>query len=312
MKEPVDIYKYEFQLPEKYKEMALQELREDDNRRLQALEQFKEWILKNPNIKRCPEGKPHLFSQHSWKWFLNLYIGLLTELMSVKLNHLLLKSSLPNQKKKMKKIMIFKNSDLHFNDFFKKPDLFADINPHHFIFIAVLDAVFLLRFLRPKKFSVQQACEMFENGLFFRQLYPTLFTELDILSPKLSALFDCGYLTALPERDELGRQIVIARVSSIDPNGKFSAFDIMKLNIIIFGYLLGEEETQIGGFVYIVDNSQITMKHASILSFTEIKLWTQMIHTITPARMKEIHMINLPHFTAAVLEFFLKFLSKKL
>lgn len=171
--------------------------------------------------------------------------------------------------------------------------------------------MFLLRFLRPKKFSVQLACEILENGLIFRQLYPNLFTELDILSPKLSALFDSGYLTPIKERDEFGRLIVIARVSAVDPN-KFSAYDIMRLNIMFFGYLLGEEETQIAGFVYIIDNSCITLKHASIFSFMDIKLWTQMVQSATPARMKEIHMINLPSYTATILEFFLKVLSKKL
>lgn len=66
MEEPVDIYKYEFKLGEKYKEIAKNELREDDSRRLQALEQFKEWILKHPNIKRCPHGKQSLKSLDLW------------------------------------------------------------------------------------------------------------------------------------------------------------------------------------------------------------------------------------------------------
>jgi hypothetical protein len=226
--ETLDISEYKFNLPEKYRVIAENELREDDNRRKQALEQFKEWIIKHPNIKRCPH-----------------------------------------------------------------------------------DAVFLLRFLRAKKFSVQQACELLETGLILRQLQPTLYCNLDIMNPKMSALLDTGYLTPLKERDEYGRRIVIARVSSVDPN-KFTAYDIMRLNILFFGYLLGEEESQIAGFVYIIDNSNITLKHASIFSFMDIKTWTHMVQHATPCRMKEIHMINLPSYTTTILEFFLKLLSKKL
>lgn len=169
----------------------------------------------------------------------------------------------------------------------------------------------MLQFLRAKKYSVPIACEMLETGMIARQIYPNLYKNLDILQPALSELYDIGYLTALKERDDLGRKIVIARVASVDPN-KHSAADIMRLNMIFFGCLLSEEESQIAGFVYIIDNSDITLKHASIFSFMDIKIWTHLVQNATPCRMKEIHMINLPSYTTTVLEFFLKVLSKKL
>lgn len=48
---------YVCQLPESEKKKALEELREDDNIREQSLQQFREWINKHPNIKRCRTGK---------------------------------------------------------------------------------------------------------------------------------------------------------------------------------------------------------------------------------------------------------------
>lgn len=169
----------------------------------------------------------------------------------------------------------------------------------------------MLQFLRAKKYSVQIACELLETGMMARQLYPNLYSNLDILDPQLSALFDSGYLVPLKERDSLGRKVVIARVAAVDPN-KFTAADIMRINMIFFGCLLAEEESQIAGFVYIIDNSNITLKHASIFSFMDIKIWTHLIQNATPCRMKEIHMISLPSYTTTILEFFLKILSKKL
>lgn len=47
---------YVCQLSEGVKKTALEELREDENIRDQSLEQFREWINKHPNIKRCRTG----------------------------------------------------------------------------------------------------------------------------------------------------------------------------------------------------------------------------------------------------------------
>ena len=42
---------------EKVLNIAKKEVREDDNRREQALVQFREWIDKHPAIKRCRTGE---------------------------------------------------------------------------------------------------------------------------------------------------------------------------------------------------------------------------------------------------------------
>ena len=40
-------------LNSQFKQIAKDELREDDNIRTQALAQFREWIAKHPHIRRC-------------------------------------------------------------------------------------------------------------------------------------------------------------------------------------------------------------------------------------------------------------------
>jgi hypothetical protein len=45
------------ELSEFYKTKALQELREEDLRRSQALEQFRDWISKQGFIQHCRTGK---------------------------------------------------------------------------------------------------------------------------------------------------------------------------------------------------------------------------------------------------------------
>lgn len=47
------IDQYKFELSDQFRNLAKDELREDDNVRLQAMEQLKDWIEKNPYIKNC-------------------------------------------------------------------------------------------------------------------------------------------------------------------------------------------------------------------------------------------------------------------
>ncbi|XP_058122033.1 clavesin-2-like [Anopheles ziemanni] len=52
-KRPESYEKYEFTLPEQYRKLALEELREDDEIREQSLAQMREWIAKHPYIRKC-------------------------------------------------------------------------------------------------------------------------------------------------------------------------------------------------------------------------------------------------------------------
>jgi hypothetical protein len=54
---PEEYDSYKFTLPAKYKEIAKEELREDDAIRTHALSQLRDWIAKHPHIKRCRTGE---------------------------------------------------------------------------------------------------------------------------------------------------------------------------------------------------------------------------------------------------------------
>lgn len=72
------------------------------------------------------------------------------------------------------------------------------------------DSLFLLRFLRTKKFSLPLAQEMLERYLTIRQLYPDWFQNLDAYDPDIEAIIDSGYLVPLPERDQHGRKVILS------------------------------------------------------------------------------------------------------
>lgn len=125
---------YECTLSEATRTIARAELREDDATREEALKQFRHWIRKHPNIRRCRT-----------------------------------------------------------------------------------DAVFLLRFLRTKKFSVPMAEEMLERYLTIRQLYPNWFQNLDIEDKDIEAIIDAGYLVPLMQRDRHGRRVILSCAGEYEP-----------------------------------------------------------------------------------------------
>jgi hypothetical protein len=71
-----------------------------------------------------------------------------------------------------------------------------------------IDDLFLLRFLRNKKFSVPMAQQQLLKYLNMRKVMQHLIHNLDFLEPNVKALFENGYIFASPIRDKFGRRTV--------------------------------------------------------------------------------------------------------
>ncbi|XP_011879322.1 PREDICTED: rhophilin-2 [Vollenhovia emeryi] len=209
-------------------ETARLELREDDNTREQALEQFRHWIEKHPAIKQCRT-----------------------------------------------------------------------------------DALFLLRFLRTKKFSLPMAQEMLERYLTVRQLYPHWFQKLDVDDPELEAIIDDGYLVPMLKRDRHGRKVIMSCAGRFDAS-KYSSAHLARIHAIVLEALCDDEKNQVCGYTYLNDESGLTMNHFSTWSFTDIRNLIRCVQNSAPARHKETHLINIPNAVAKILEFGISLLSDKL
>ncbi|EAT36454.1 AAEL011454-PA [Aedes aegypti] len=59
-KSPPSYEPYQFKLSDKFRKLALEELREDDDIREQSLTQMREWIAKHPYIRKCRTDAPFL------------------------------------------------------------------------------------------------------------------------------------------------------------------------------------------------------------------------------------------------------------
>ncbi|XP_039966000.1 clavesin-2 isoform X3 [Bactrocera tryoni] len=173
------------------------------------------------------------------------------------------------------------------------------------------DTLFLLRFLRTKKFSVPDACEMLERYLTIRQLFPQWFSNLDILDPTISEIFDNGYLVPLPQRDDDGRQIILSVAKNFDPY-KYSSVQMARVHSLICEGLLDDEPSQVAGYVYINDESGINMGFASLWSLSDLRNMVKCIQNSTPMRHKATHFVNIPHFANRIIELGVSLLSEKL
>ncbi|XP_066263024.1 clavesin-2-like [Euwallacea similis] len=214
-------------LPEEEKKKALEELREDDNIREQSLEQFREWINKHPNIKKCRT-----------------------------------------------------------------------------------DAPFLLRFLRTKKFSVPQSCEMLERYLTIRQLYPQWFRNLDPEDKDLKEIIEAGYLVPLLERDN-GRLVLFSCAGKFDPH-KYTSADMVRVHSLVTEALMDDEVNQINGYTYINDESGFQMAHISLWSLTDVRNILRCIQNTTPMRHKANHFLNISASAIKLIEFAIGLLNEKL
>lgn len=129
-----------------------------------------------------------------------------------------------------------------------------------------MDSIFLLRFLRFRKYSVPMAQEALERYLLFREgLYGyDWFSNLDYNKPYLSDLLDKGVIVPLQNRDKLGRQVLMFRLAAVDPSVNDIGNIFLTLSTFFFESLLDVEENQIRGINYMGDVTGLQLGHVQI------------------------------------------------
>nr|CAD7264565.1 unnamed protein product [Timema shepardi] len=173
------------------------------------------------------------------------------------------------------------------------------------------NSVFLLRFLRTKKFSIPLAQEMLERYLTIRQMYPDWFRKLDIDEPAVKEIIEAGYLVPLPERDDFGRRVILRCAANFDPY-KYTATDMVRVHSLLVECLMDEEESQVRGYTHINDETGLSMGHISLWSLSDIRKMSKCVQKSTPMRHKSSHFLNIPHYANKIMEFFIMLLNEKL
>ncbi|ODN05727.1 Clavesin-2 [Orchesella cincta] len=174
-----------------------------------------------------------------------------------------------------------------------------------------LDSNFLLRFLRQQKFSVPLAQETLLKYIVMRQQNPHWFHGTGMQDPMVLDLINRGVAFALPKRDKFGRRVLFTVGGGIDPN-RHTAEGVMKAIMVAFESCLEDEENQVRGFSYILDEGGITLNHLSLWNPNEMnKIWG-VCERAMPMRHKRLDFVNLPTIATYVYEFAKGLMTQKL
>jgi len=174
-----------------------------------------------------------------------------------------------------------------------------------------LDANFLLRFLRMQKFEVKESCDILDKYLTMRWHHPSWFQNLDCRDSKLAELIDMGYLLVLPDRDQHGRRVIYSKACAFD-SSRFTTSDMMRAHIMAFETLLTQEENQVRGFTYVLDEQSVTWNQISIWTPSEVSKAFSCCERALPMRHRQIHFLNLPWTMSLIFQFAKSLLSEKL
>lgn len=172
------------------------------------------------------------------------------------------------------------------------------------------DSVFLLRFLRVCKFSVPAACTKLERFIYIHQAYPQWFLKLSLDDAAIREIIDLGWVIPLPEKDELGRQVIFYRSKVIDPL-RHTAAQVMRAQEMVFQALYDDEEVQIAGIVFLFDDTEFSLQHVTMWSLSDIKEITNYISKALPLRQKLFIRAGLPTYARASYDLIRSFLVDK-
>ncbi|XP_070540453.1 alpha-tocopherol transfer protein-like [Ptychodera flava] len=172
------------------------------------------------------------------------------------------------------------------------------------------DVLFILGFLRARKFEVDRAFKLLENWCKARSELTEVFT--DYYPSSVKELLECGVVTMLPTRDQEGRKVGIMRPKKWDVK-KFGVWDVMKIGMMSYDMILRDEETQINGVVDLMDLEGFTMSHLSQFGpRMAMKAAPIMNQDTLPIRMKSMNALNESGFFDALFAIIKPFLKEKI
>ncbi|XP_058837458.1 clavesin-1-like isoform X2 [Topomyia yanbarensis] len=209
------------------------------------------------------------------------------------------------------KYLIKAREELNEHDHIREPALAQMrefIAKHPQIVRCRTDAVFLLRFLRSRKFNLLAASDMLVKYLSCCIREVEFFNEIDpcVLDPVIRqcAMIPLG-------QDSHGRLVVFVRLGKFDV--KTTSPEIQtRLACLLLETYVDTEIYQITGLVAMVDFQDATTNHFVIWTLPKLKVVLEALNTITQYRIREIHAVQLPKYAAAIAEFFVARVSEKL
>lgn len=173
------------------------------------------------------------------------------------------------------------------------------------------DDLFLLAFLRARKFDVKRAFNLFKTFYTVVGKRDELYYNFNF--DDVRRTLEENTIGFLPYRDEEGCAILIIRTSSWNPWTPYNGLgDIMRALTSGLLHAIRSPSTQIAGFKVIVDFSGFTFRHLPHVSPTYLWLFAEALQNCFPGRFRAVHMVNEGHLFSSIWSILKTFLTKKL
>ncbi|KAI1901421.1 hypothetical protein AGOR_G00034270 [Albula goreensis] len=172
------------------------------------------------------------------------------------------------------------------------------------------DDVFILRFLRARKFNQLETFKLLAQYFQYRQQNLDMFQNFKADDPGIKRALMDGFPGILETPDQYGRKILILFASNWDQS-RNSFSDILRAILLSLEVLIEDPELQINGFILIIDWSDFSFKQASKLTPTILKLAIEGLQDSFPARFGGIHFVNQPWYIHALYTIIKPFLKDK-
>ncbi|XP_055608997.1 clavesin-1-like isoform X5 [Uranotaenia lowii] len=170
------------------------------------------------------------------------------------------------------------------------------------------EPLFLLRFLRYRKFNVVAACEFLEKWLIGR-VEARDFCVVD--NPDgLTQLIDQAMIVPLG-KDSQNRVVTVIRCGHYDP-ALTTPEQVTQLGTLAVEVFADDERFQVHGLIAILDLGEFSMAHLGRWTFTKLKTVMTAARDILPFRVKEVHLVRMPIYLTSAVDFCLNILSSKL
>ncbi|XP_067141836.1 alpha-tocopherol transfer protein-like [Centruroides vittatus] len=174
----------------------------------------------------------------------------------------------------------------------------------------MMDDIFLLGFLRARKFDIQRSLQLLKNYYNMRVNNPQFFKNL--LPSKLEHVLNMNIFQFLPKPDQDGTYIIVCRYCNWDTSAA-SAYDLWRVIMLCMDLQLRLHRTQEKKIICIVDAGRLTLSHFYHFSPNAI-YWLAMLIAKNSYTIgyKAVHYVNLNNIMKAVVSILVPLLSEEL
>ncbi|KAM7292879.1 hypothetical protein ISCGN_026014 [Ixodes scapularis] len=156
------------------------------------------------------------------------------------------------------------------------------------------DDAFLVKFLRARKYRVEEAFCTIRKYFRVRQVHRNIFDDLRPSQIMFNAVFHQNKLvTILDERDHLGRLVAILKLGAWKPH-MCPLDELFRAGVLVGEYILLSETTQVAGVVAVVDLEGLNFELFRHYTPSVVRKLIELAQECYPIRIKGVYITNNP------------------